>query len=173
MLHSDYITHINNEEDVIYLRSKLLPVNMRLFYTSPQYKAIVLQCCEYIKFLCLSKMDGYKKPHGMSGANAAIPFNIIAYCVNRGTQNEFINIMINPIITQKYGNTIQSLSNCGSLTLEDAIVVGRSEWIIIKFYDEEGVNHEMRINAANYGKTIQHEVDHNLGILITDLEIKN
>ena len=28
--HSDYITHINNEEDVVYLKTKHFPVNMRL-----------------------------------------------------------------------------------------------------------------------------------------------
>lgn len=90
MKHSDYITHMDNAEDVIYLRSTHFPVNMRLFETSPDYKAIILQQCDYIRKLCLTKMEGYKKPHGMSGANAGLAFNIIGIVKNRGKKMSIV-----------------------------------------------------------------------------------
>ena len=96
--HEDYITHINNPEDTVYLRTKHFPVNMRLFHSSPEYKAIILQQCEYIRSLCLDTKEGYKKPHGMSSANAGLAFNIIGITVNRNTPNEYCKIMINPDI---------------------------------------------------------------------------
>jgi peptide deformylase len=168
MLHSDYITHINNKEDVVYLRSELLPVNMRLFKTSPQYKALILQCCEYIKFLCLSKMDGYKKPHGMSGANAAIPFNIIGIVRHRGNEFEYAQIMINPKILKRSIKQVITQSNCGSLTLDEPMDVIRASSISVEWFDMEGNIHQDTFNRETGGFTIQHEVDHNRGVLIID-----
>lgn len=168
MKHEYFITHINNEEDVVYLRSKLLPVNMRLFGTSQLYRAIVLSCCDYIKWLCTQKMEGYKKPHGMSGANAAIPFNIIAYCVNRGKGNEYAQIMINPIIVDRSEGMVDALSNCGSIVLDEPISIKRYRVVTVEYYDENGIKLRSTFHSDNYGKTIQHEIDHNLGILITD-----
>jgi hypothetical protein len=60
MKHSDYITHINNKEDEVYLRNKHFPVNMRLFNTSTEYRQIILQQCQYIRNLCLQQVEGYK-----------------------------------------------------------------------------------------------------------------
>lgn len=96
--HSDYITHISNPEDVIYLKTEHFPVNMRLFNTSPGYKAIILQQCSYIRSLCLEEKKGYKKLHGMSSANAGLSFNIIGVTRNRNQVGEYCQIMINPKI---------------------------------------------------------------------------
>lgn len=162
--HSDYITHIDNEEDEKYLTSKFLDVNMRLFNTSLEYKQIILNFCKYIGDLCLTKMEGYKKPHGMSGANVGIPLNIIAITRNREKANEFVEIMINPKILERTFPMIKSLSNCGSLTLDKPIEVARFSEIYYEFYNLEG----QLITRREVGFTIQHEIDHNNGILITD-----
>ncbi len=166
--HSDYITHIKNEEDKIYLRTKHFPVNIRLFHSSPEYKAIILQQCDYIRLLCSEEKEGYKKPHGMSSANAGLAFNIIGITCSRGKWNENIMIMINPKIIKRFGNQVESLSNCGSLTLEEPIKVRRYDYITVLYYNERGELRKGNYTRETGSLTIQHEVDHNLGILITD-----
>lgn len=142
---------------------------MRLFHTSPEYKDLILQQCNYIKELCLDTKDGYKKPHGMSSANAGLAFNIIGITRNRNTKNEYCQIMINPIIVGANNKKVVAQSNCGSLTLDSPIEIERYETVIVSYYDEEGVLHGAEVfNRENGSFTIQHEVDHNLGILIID-----
>ena len=167
--HSDYITHINNEEDKIYLKSKHFPVNMRLFNTSPEYKTIILQQCEYIKMLCSEEKEGYKKPHGMSSANAGPAFNIIGFMVNRDSPTRYCQIMINPVITKFWGPKIKVKSNCGSLTLKNPIEVERYSEITVVYYDIKGNRRINGFNRFEGALTIQHEIDHNNGILITDI----
>lgn len=162
--HSDYVAHISNEEDIDVLTRPLFDVNMRLFKTSPDYKAIIANVCRYIRWSCLTKKEGYVQPRGMSCANMAIPFNIIG--VKRG---HLCTIMINPKIIRYYGKVIQTNSNCGSLTLLQPIPVNRYEFIDMTYYDEVGKKwKETAIGRYDGGFTIQHEVDHNRGILITD-----
>jgi len=170
MKHEDYITHIKNEEDEVYLRKEHFPVNMRLFKTSPEYKAIILQQCEYIRILCLDTKDGYKKPHGMSSANAGLAFNIIGITRNRNQESELCQIMINPTIIGKSKTKITSFSNCGSLTLKEPIQIKRNSSVIVGWYNEEGEYQESEFDRDGGCLTIQHEIDHNLGILITDLK---
>ena len=166
--HSDYITHINNEEDNVYLKSKHFPVNMRLFKTSEQYKNIILQQCNYIRELCLDIKKGYKKPHGMSSANAGLAFNIIGITKNRLQDNEYCKILINPRIVEYMGDLVETTSNCGSITLDKPIKLTRNSEIIVNYFDEKG-NEFVELFTIETGVfTIQHEVDHNNGILITD-----
>ena len=168
MNHSDYITHINNPEDKPFLRSKLLDVNMRLFKTSGYYNHIIKLQCEYLKILVLTKMEGYKKPHGMSAANAGLAFNIITICRNRGKSNEYAQVMINPKVLGYGGAEVETESNCGSLTLKEPIKVARRELVEVAYYDENGIMNINTFGRNDCGFTIQHEIDHNLGILITD-----
>lgn len=166
--HEDYITHINNNEDCIYLRKVHFPVNMRLFKTSKEYKNLILDQCNYIRNLCLDTKEGYKKPHGMSSANAGLSFNIIGITRNRNKVNEYCEIMINPEILTRSEELIESMSNCGSITLKNHISIMRSAEIIVKYFTEDG---DLMINTFHRESnclTIQHEIDHNLGILITD-----
>jgi len=169
--HSDYITHINNEEDVIYLKTKHFPVNMRLFHTSPEYKEIILQQCNYIRQNCLETKKGYKKPHGMSSANCGLAFNIIGITRNRNTKDEFCQIMINPsYFPIKEDGFIESESNCGSLTLDKPISIKRWKKVEVTYYEENSKQNKSIFSYLHCGKTIQHEIDHNLGILITDYQ---
>lgn len=163
MKHLNYCTHISNPEDKDILTRQLFDVNMRLFETSPEYRKIIIDICLYLRFCSETEEEGYKKPHGWSGANAGIPFNIIA--VNRGG---FTNIMINPVITKYYGKEIEVQSNCGSLTLEKPASVLRAEFIDVEYFTIAGNKKiEKRIDRNKGGFTIQHEVQHNRGILIT------
>jgi hypothetical protein len=154
MKHEDYCTLLKNDEDKPYLTSKFLDVNMRLFGSSEGYKHVVTQAAVYIFWNARTTKDGYKKPHGYSGANAGIPWNIIA------TPEE---VMLNPHILEADGITY-SQSNCGSLVLDKPIDIWRYKKITFEFWDLDGNRHE----RTGYYPTIQHEIDHNKGILITD-----
>ena len=169
--HEDYVTHIKNKEDYVYLKSKHFPVNMRLFRTSVYYKQLILDQCEYIRMLCLAEKEGYKKPHGMSSANAGLAFNIIGVTIHRNTNKEYCAIMINPKILGYGGKKIISNSNCGSLTLDEPIKVERSEEVFVEWYDERGEYNRGNFDRSQGSLTIQHEIDHNEGILITDRKI--
>lgn len=163
MNHANYCTHIKHPEDRDVLTRRLFDVNMRLFETSPEYRKIVLEVCKYIRLCSETEKAGYKKPHGWSGANAGIPFNIIG--VNR---NGVCDIMINPKILKSYGEKIKSQSNCGSLTLEKSIEIERDEFVEIEYFTVSGAKIKKHVGRGEAGFTIQHEVEHNLGILIPD-----
>jgi peptide deformylase len=172
IIHTDYVTDITHKEDVPYLRTKLFDVNMRLFNSSNKYKALVLDACEYIGFLCLTKAEGYKLPHGFSGANAGIPWNIIAIARNRGEKTAYAQVMTNPKIINASEEMIESESNCGSIRLKEPITIKRHAWVDITWYSARDFAFcKARFYRENGGLTIQHEIDHNLGILITDRAI--
>ncbi len=164
MNHLDCTTHIKFDEDKPYLTTKLFNVNIRLLQTCPPYREIVRECSDYISWRSATELEGYKKPHGMSGANVGIPWNIIAYNCNGATYT-----MINPIITRSYGKRIKSQSNCGSLILEEPIIIERWEFIDVEYYDLGGNKHRIEKMSREDGcLTVAHEIEHNLGILITD-----
>ena len=159
MKHEDYCTLLRNEEDRDILTRPLFDVNMRLFHANESYRQIVRDCANYIRLCAQTKKEGYKKPHGYSGANAAIPFNIIALA--DGT------VMINPHITAGWRPRIME-SNCGSLMLEKPIKVKRWGAIAFTYFNMDGV----ACSGEGFLPTVQHEIDHNQGILITDREVK-
>lgn len=166
----NYLTYIDNAEDLPFLKTKLFDVNMRLFKSSSEYKEVILTCCKHIEFLARTTFEGYKKPHGMSGANAGIPFNIISIVRNRGKINEYLETMINPKITWSSAPrfTTEVESNCGSIRLKKPIKVKRANTIWLNYYDKNGDYIQGYRYREDCGFTIAHEVDHNLGILITD-----
>jgi len=166
--HKANITHIDNPEDSRYLREPLYHVNMRLFRTSEGYRKVVDAACAHIRWLCLANLGGYKLAHGMSGANAGIPWNIIGVARERGTPRAWCEIMMNPRIVQASAEMIESQSNCGSINLPEPITVRRHAWVDLEWFDEAGEFHAKRFSREDGGLTIQHEVDHNLGVTILD-----
>lgn len=153
--HEDYCTLLRNIEDQDILTRRLFDVNMRLFHVNPSYRALVDQCVQYIQWCAMTPKEGYKKPHGYSGANAGIPWNIIALA--DGT------VMINPHIIEA-SRRQESESNCGSLMLEKPIKIWRHGRVVVDYFNMNGVACQLE----GYVPTIQHEIDHNNGILITD-----
>ena len=153
--HKDYCTFLKNDDDKDILTRRLFDVNMRLFRVNDDYKAIVQRISAYIRWCALTEKEGYKKPHGYSGANAGFPFNIIALANGL--------VMLNPYIVSASGNR-EGLSNCGSLLLEKPIKIRRFANITVNYFDLSGYPCVIR----GYLPTVQHEIDHNNGILITD-----
>jgi peptide deformylase len=107
----------------------------------------------------MTTVEGYKKPHGFSGANAGIPFRIIALA--DGT------VMINPHFIHASGRK-ESISNCGSLTLKEPIKIYRFSRVVVCYVDMEGNFQQVE----GYLPTVQHEIDHCNGILITEREVE-
>lgn len=164
----DFLTYVARREDLPYLRSRLLPVSMRLFESSHRYRNIVWACCEYVRSVALMELEGYGLPYGMSGANLGLPFNIIGCVVGRGGPNARCHIMINPEIVEYAGTLRYVQSNCGSIRLERPLEVQRYSTVRVRYFDESGAKQERLFDVSEGAYTIQHEVDHNLGILITD-----
>ena len=166
----DEITFIHHSDDKPFLKSKLFDVNMRLFRSSPKYRDLINHCCANVKNNATTHFEDYKDPHGMSGANCAIPFNIIGIVRHRGKFNQYVQIMINPVRLECGGKRVSALSNCGSIRLKEPIVIKRREEVKVHWFDENGNPRSQWFNRSEGALTIQHEIDHNLGILITDIE---
>lgn len=152
------IQNNENEDDV--LHNKLFNVNIRMFKGNKQYRNLILHCCDYMKS-CLTTYDDYGQCKGMSGANIGVPYNII--CVLCNNEKE---ILINPTIIETSKHYEIKLSNCGSLQLKEKIAVKRPTYIIVSYYSIDGVLRERKFTTLS--GTVQHEIEHNLGILIID-----
>lgn len=164
----DYLTHVDYKEDLPHLTMDHLDVNMRLYQSSEGYRKLIQGMCDYIREICLTTMDGYKKPHGMSAANVGLGLNIIGVTRNRNRYNEYCQIMINPKLVGADGQEVEALSNCGSIRLPEPIKVNRFPFIQVSYFDESGVKQIETFSRSSGAFTIQHEIEHNLGILITD-----
>lgn len=165
----DYITYIANVEDKPFLRLKLFDVNMRLWRVNQRYRTLINRICDYTRFVALQNLDGYGQPFGISGANLGIPFNIVGLVHKRGKPDASCEILINPEILLYEGPLVYTQSNCGSLRLPESIEVLRYETVRVRYYTEQGEPAVRTFNREEGSYTVQHEVDHNLGILITDV----
>jgi peptide deformylase len=76
--------------------------------------------------------------------------------------------MINPKIIKASEKMISTKSNCGSIKYREKITVKRHASIEVRYYDLEGNHWDETFTGKNGGFTIQHEIDHNNGIMITD-----
>lgn len=161
MNHLDYCTHWQFADDRDILTRPNFDVNIRLLRRNKDYKLLIEHCCEYIKFCAETEKDGYKKPHGWSGANAGIPVNIIAFVDNDSTY-----CFINPKITKWSGVSKEVFSNCGSLTFPEKVRIARDSLINVGFYTLTGAWIEWIDVGPVPGYTIQHEIAHTNGILL-------
>ncbi len=116
-----------------------------------------------MEWVFVQKYEDYPKLSGLSGANVGIPFNIITIL-----KNDIVTHMLNPTIVRMSKQTRIVQSNCGSLCLTEKVSVTRREWVEVSYYNIEGKHVQTRFTIAEGGSTIQHEIDHNKGILITD-----
>lgn len=160
MKHDNYCTHVKYHDDFDILNRQNFDVNIRLLMCNEHYFDIVRRCVDLIIICARNEKEGYKKPHGWSGANSGIPFRIIALADGR--------YFINPKISnQRDKKTVKS--NCGSLTLEKPKVISRYKTIDLNYFTLDGKNRTWNDIGPDPGFTIQHEVDHCDGILISRL----
>lgn len=164
------------------LHRELFNVNIRLLNINAEYCTLITSIIKYMESIFKIYFRNYAKIKGLSCANIGIPFNIITIDIGNGSgiiKHERrqakhlpkILTMINPIITKTFKKTIEVKSNCGSLCLPESIKVRRHKQIEIEYYNALGVL-SRAICKQPISTTIQHEIDHNSGILISDIETK-
>ena len=183
----DYSTNVSIPEEKNFLGCTLFDVNIRLFESSTGYTDIILHIIEYMVELINKKYDDYDAVKGISGANIGVPFNIVVVkvtddnykkisveekgsIVTFGPKGDFI-VMINPVVTKSSNRIFIARSNCGSIILDKQIDVERKSWVVVEFYNTDGIKKSIKFGRPLTG-TIQHEIDHNQGILITDKVIE-
>ena len=148
-----------------YLCRQLFNVNMRLFNNNSSYRELIIDICKYMEKVLKQDYSDYNKLAGVSGANVGIPYNIIVVSISNTP-----TIMINPTITKVSRKKVILQSNCGSIGLRETIPVERREWIEVSFFNIDGKHNIEKFSSTSGGATIQHEIDHNRGVLITDVK---
>ena len=168
---SDICTNIAEAEDKDILTRPLFAVNIRLMRTSPGYRRLVEAACEYIAECCRNEdPPGCGSYIGFSGANAGIPWDIIAV-----KRNGRVEVMINAQCNPAEGSVrVANWEGCGSMPDAGPMIVERDSLINVGFYRPDGTRVDI---AGVYGRggagfVIQHEVDHNDGILLTERRIE-
>jgi peptide deformylase len=156
----DYIVQIREQQNETLTR-KLHDVNMRLYNNNREYCKIVKSVIDLMSQILYMDFIDYPPLKGISGANVGIPFNIIVIKINETTKQ-----MLNPAITKRIGKDIELTSNCGSLLLSEAVTILRNEIIEISYYDLNGSRKVEKFSKDDGGFTIQHEIEHNLGITL-------
>lgn len=151
---------VQNGEDDDILHQKLFDVNMRLFNNNKKYRRLILNVVHYMEKVAKKKFKDYTTAKGISGANVGIPFNIIG--IKNGRK---WNFFLNPACVKKSRKKRITKSNCGSLCLKAPIKIKRRVWIEVEYYDLKGKKETRRFDGC-YGYTVQHEIDHNNGVLI-------
>ena len=162
----------NGQENDDCLHRPGFNVDIKLFRENREFKTIIYQIVDYMKTILCTSFKDYGKLRGISGANIGIPLNIIAVLFEGR-----IDVFINPKVLKTSSSKTTVLSNCGSLNLPNPIKVNRHSWIQIEWMDINGKNRKryftitdvINYNILPIAATLQHEIDHNKGILITDL----
>jgi len=162
---TDYVVQENDSNEFCKetLHRRAFKVNMRLFKSSAVYRQIIFDIAKCLENHLKMQFEDYTE-RGVSGASLGLPFNMIAYKIGNN-----VKLMINPRLVKKSKEMIETKSNCSDLKLAEPIAVVRHKLIDVEFYDLKGLKAvEKNIGREQGGFTIQHEVDHNLGIMITD-----
>lgn len=155
------------------LHRKCFEVNIRLLKECPCYFTTIEAIVSHMDTILDLEFDDYNKVQGISGANIGMPFNIIII----KTKNDGRLVMLNPEIIKRSTKMKTVKSNCGSINLAKKIEVERHEHVTVKFmqFDRElvegGDTEEEQFPVIEHkftNATVQHEIDHNNGILITD-----
>jgi peptide deformylase len=152
------------EDEDPMLRRQLFDVPLRLFKNNTSFNVLIKDSILHMLDALHNEYKDYKNAKGISGANVGVPYNII---IVKDEDRDFI--LINPVMTPVGDETKKVSSNCGSLVLEEKIKVLRYKKIVVSWYDWDGEFH-IKEFEGKLAYTLQHEIDHNLGILITDKE---
>ena len=157
----DYMVQIREKQNEM-LKGKLYNINMRLYNNNEEYRKIIKSIIDLMSRILYIDFIDYPSLKGISGANVGIPFNIIVIKIDQVTKQ-----MLNPTIIKRFGKDIRSTSNCGSLLLSEDVTILRSETVEVAYCDLNGNKKIEKFSGSN-GFTIQHEIEHNLGITLLD-----
>lgn len=168
---SEQLVQINDEcNDILY--KPCFPVDIRLLVTSDYYYNMISMIVADMTDILNTEFEDYPELQGLSGANIGVPFNIVLI----KTKNpEHPLIMLNPKVVEYSKETKVVKSNCGSINLSEPIEVERHEWVKVEYYPFDYEDDLMVEDLEKYlqpvvkkfkSGTVQHEIDHNKGILI-------
>jgi len=156
-----------DERNNAMLKVALFDVNMRLYNNNDVYKRLITDIIDHMIDALHRKYANYPEIRGISGANVGIPFNIVVIKIKKAMKT-VDGIFINPKYKRaESSNVITVASNCGSLRLEKDIPTKRYDAINMSYFSIDGVYVQKRVDEREVC-TLQHEIDHNNGILITD-----
>lgn len=159
----------NDEEHDQVLHVRLFPVNIRLLKENLGYMGIIEGIVSYMQDIMEEKFSDYPQCQGISGANVGIPFNIVIIKNKKGNI-----VMLNPEIIAHSEEVVETESNCGSLNLDRKVTVPRYKEVTVEYVDWPEEEDFEVVGAFNKqvkvfkSATVQHEIDHNNGILIID-----
>jgi peptide deformylase len=162
-----YTLQINDKDNAI-LKRELFNVPMELFERSESFRNIIIGALDYMGSLFSKNFNDYAELSGVSGANIGVPYNLIV--VKNKATGKLIE-MINPLVVGYSKETRKVRSNCGSVRLAEPVMVERYTTVTVAYYDGTGKRKIMDFEGQ-LGSTIQHEIDHNLGITILDRAVK-
>lgn len=149
------------------LKVPLFDVNMRIYNNNDVYKRLIKNIIDHMIDTLHRKYANYPELRGISGANIGVPFNIVVVKITRGKETTD-GVFINPKYRRaEKSDVITVTSNCGSLRLEKDIPTKRYNAIDLYYFDIDGKYIQKYVDEREMC-TIQHEIDHNNGILITD-----
>ena len=163
----------NGELHDYILHNACHPVNIRLLENNVTYRFLVESAVSYMLNVLQTDFSNYSELQGLSGANVGIPFNIVLLATKKGPL-----VLINPEIIGKSERTKTVKSNCGSINLRKDIAVVRFKEVTVRYiqFDQTTIGEtEGKLNLLTPVErtfttgTVQHEIDHNLGVLITDI----
>lgn len=164
----------NGEKDDDALHMRAGSINMRLYRKNKSYRELIGNVIDYMLMGSALDFEDYPKAQGISGANVGIPLNIVIVV---GKHKLGPQVFLNPRITKESQECVTAKSNCGSLNLDEPITVVRRQWVWVEFYNLAGDKQIKKYEIGDGGvipsATLQHEIDHNLGILITEREDSN
>ena len=163
----DHLVQIGEKQNDMLTR-KLHDVNMRLYNNNKNYNKTIKTIVKLMHDVLYMDFTDYSLLRGISGANVGIPFNIVIVKVNSRPKQR---IMLNPVIIKRSKKNIKAESNCGSLLLPENITVSRNETVKVEYYNLSGNKIIENFSREDSGFTIQHEIEHNLGITILDKKI--
>lgn len=162
----------NGEEHDDALHMKAGPVNIRLYRANKAYRKLIGNIIDYMLMGLDLDFEDYSRVRGISGANVGIPLNIVIVI---GGHDLGPQVFLNPTIAKESQGTVTAKSNCGSLNLDKSITIARKQWVWVEYYGLDGLHKTRKYEIGDGGivssATLQHEIDHNSGILVTDKEV--
>ena len=151
------------------LTRKGFPVNIGMLRKNSRYRELIKDIIKYMREVATIEYSDYGELKGLSGANVGIPFNIVVL-VDKTYRT---TVLLNPVIVEQSDETRVVKSNCGSLNLKKSIKVKRYTDIAVQYYElnpdklpEGTVIKVAKTFKGATASTLQHEIDHNNGILI-------
>ncbi len=117
--------------------------------------------------LMINTMEKYRG-NGLAAPQTGVSQRIIVVRLTGKFFNKEVLAMINPVIVERSEDIVYGTETCFSTT-GSQVSIPRNKWVKVKFLTLTG-EERVLIKSGEDARTIQHEIDHLNGILITDYQ---